>query len=410
MDLVMPELSPGTEFCTLIRWLVADGAGVEAGQPLAELESDKASTEFLAPARGLLVKKHVADGAERVPVGTPIAVFRSELEPPAAPDHAPNHTSEHASDPSRSARPARVAASPVARRIARSVLISLNEVTGTGPRGRIVKADVLRAANARCEPGGAIELGTGTSATPIDPPLARSMSVETPHQIRRVTAMRSAIARTVTTAKREVPHFYLSVDCDVAALTALRRELAATYEKVSLNDLIVRGCALALRAVPEAHVQLAGDKLLVFERVDLAIAIAVDGGLVTPTLRGADQLDIFEIHRRTQDLAKRSRSSTLDADELSGATFTISNLGMYGVRFVLPIINAPQCGILGVGAAQERPVVRDGLLAAGTMVTLTASFDHRVVDGVAGARFLQALEELLQHPLRLLLPVREHRT
>jgi len=207
-----------------------------------------------------------------------------------------------------------------------------------------------------------------------------------------------------------VPHFYLSVDCDAAALIALQHELASSVQKVSVNDLVVRACALALRAVPDAHVQFAGDKLLAFERADIAIAIAVEGGLVTPVLRGADHHDVFEIRRRTQELAARARSNGLTADDLAGGTFTISNLGMYGIRFVLPIINSPQCGILGVGEAQQRPVVRDGAIKVGTVMTLTASFDHRAVDGATGAHFLQALQELLETPLRLVLPFRRSET
>jgi pyruvate dehydrogenase E2 component (dihydrolipoamide acetyltransferase) len=414
MQLVMPALSPGQDVSTLVRWHISEGEAVRAGQVLADLESEKASTEFISPAAGLVVRRLVADGTENVPVGTPIAELLADASSVPAPiepvSAMPAFTVtqpmpvDGGSDVTDRMTPAavavstggpRVRASPLARCMAYERGIDLVEIRGTGPRGRIVQADIELASAARSQ-------STNERASASSPVAS---APETPHRIVRLTSMRRAIARNLAAAKREVPHFYLSIDCDVERLAQLRCDLesqAAT--KLSLNDLIIRAVALALRAVPAAHVQYSEDHLFQFERADVAIAVAVDGGLVTPVLRGADGLSVAEISREVRSLIERARTGTLQSADLSGGTFTISNLGMYGVQSVVPVINCPQAAILGVGTAQRRPVVRSDAVAISTVMSLTAAFDHRAIDGAVGAQFLAAVQHLLQNPLVLALP------
>ena len=422
--IAMPQMSPTMTEGTLARWLVAEGDAVRAGDILAEVETDKATMEIEAADDGTLARILAAEGTEGVPVGQAIAVLLREGEsadalppddapPPApaappspaapgdAPPPAPTAPSSSAAPgdaaPPPPAAPApeppaapgaregqRIAASPLARSMARQAGLELATVAGSGPHGRIVKRDIEAA------------LAAG-AASPPSPPAA--------FQEVRLTAMRRTIAQRLQESKRTIPHFYLTADCRLDDLLALRQRIAGGRggHKPSINDFIVRALALALVEVPEANAQWAGDAIRRFSSVDLAVAVAVEGGLVTPVLRAAEGKGLLAISREMAALVARARAGKLLPEDYRGGGFTLSNLGMYGVRQFDAVINPPQAGILAVGAGEQRPVVQDGALAVATLMTCTLSADHRVIDGVAGARLLAAFKGLLEDPLALLL-------
>ncbi|MCH6576826.1 MAG: 2-oxo acid dehydrogenase subunit E2, partial [Proteobacteria bacterium] len=291
----------------------------------------------------------------------------------------------------------RVPASPLARRMARDAGVDLTLIAGTGPRGRIVKADVeaaLAGGGVSAVPGGGgILAGAGATFAPAAPTVV-------PH-----TAMRKVIARRMAESMNTAPHFYVTVDCDIDELLKIRKELKQMGEDytVSVNDFLIRAAALALLKVPEANTAWSDEGVIQYDAADVAVAVAFDGGLITPIVRAADKKGVAVISREMKDLAARARGNELAPEEYQGGTFTLSNLGMFGVREFTAIINPPQACILAVGAGEQRPVVIDGDLAIATMMSATLSCDHRVVDGVIGARFMAAFKTLIEHPVRLVL-------
>jgi len=427
--IVMPAMSPTMTEGTVARWLKKEGDTVRSGDVLAEIETDKATMELEAADDGRLAKILVPAGT--APVNAPIGVLLEEGEGDAALQKLLGEIGARGTPPKKSAeapaqaaapkkskpepRPApearkppptngagqggRVFASPLAKRIAKERGIDLSVVAGSGPRGRIVKSDVETArAGARAAiPGARPQWPAGV------PPF-----VEIP-----LTMMRKAIARRMSESKRDAPHFYLTVDCEVDALLAGRADVNAVLAKetgggeepvkISVNDILIRAAALALVKVPEANVAFAGDKLRQFGRVDIAVATAVPGGLVTPIIFDAANKGLAAIAREMRDLHARAMAGTLAPAEYEGGTFTISNLGMFGIKEFAAVINPPQACLLAVGEAQPRAVVKDGAVVPATVMTCTLSIDHRAVDGAAGARWLAEFKRLIEHPLAMLL-------
>ena len=417
----MPALSPTMTEGTLARWLVREGDSVSAGDVIAEIETDKAAMELEAVDGGLVGRLLVAEGTEGVPVNQPIAVMLEEgedasaldgFEPapeaaprmPAPPPAATSGSAPRQGHPESSAR--RVFASPLARRMAERAGLDLSAIQGTGPRGRIVKTDV-EAALSEGSPQAAPTPRVAASRADMDeapsrapsPPAGESEIV--PH-----TAMRKAIARRLSESKRTVPHFYLTVDCDIDRLLAMRREFnerdGADY-RISMNDFVVRAAALALRETPDANASWSDEGMIRYGSVDVSVAVATDAGLIAPIVRNADRKGLGEISAEMKDLAARARDGGLLPEEYQGGTFSISNLGMFGVREFSAIVNPPQSAILAVGAGEPRPVVRDGALNVATVASCTLSCDHRVVDGAVGARLLAAFKGFVEDPLTMLL-------
>ncbi|MEK6607791.1 MAG: dihydrolipoamide acetyltransferase family protein [Myxococcota bacterium] len=400
----MPKLTDTMEEGVLVRWAKKVGEKVEPGDVLAEIETDKATMEYEAVDRGVLLKTLVPEGASVRP-GTAIAVIGREGEAVEATTQAPasgatakaapNAPPIPAATPEPEAKPApgpRRAASPLARKLAREAGVSLESVTGAGPGGRVTRRDI-EAAIARAKPAAP---SPRAPATPRPPPDGESLPL---------SQMRKAIARRMAEAKPGVPHFYLTRAVDAEALKELRERLVRDVPdaKVSYNDLVVRACALALRDHPDVNASFMGDAITRHGRVDVGIAVAIEGGLVTPVVRGADGKSVVEIAREVRDLAERARQKKLRPDAMQGATFSVSNLGMFGVDAFAAIIAPPEAAILAVGAVARRPVVKGEAVVPGWQMTLTLSCDHRAVDGATGARFLAAACDLLEHPLRLML-------
>jgi pyruvate dehydrogenase E2 component (dihydrolipoamide acetyltransferase) len=440
----MPELSTDLTEADLVSWLVKPGDRVAKGDLLCELETEKSTVEFESPVSGTLLEILVPEGTNEVQVGTVIALFEvdTSAEPPAAPrpeaappKPEPAPPSAPAAPPPAAARAERAetpaprpspapespapppsrepdreaggktataTATALARRVAEQAGVALSGVTGSGPGGRILKADVQAAA----APGATdIEAdGEGETAPSLPASAPRSASASaTPFTAVPLTRMRRTIATRLAEAKRSIPHFYLRVECEIGRLQELRARWQLEDRRVSVNDFVVRASALALVEVPEANVSFGDDVLLRYERVDVAVAVATDGGLLTPIVREADRKELDAIAAELRDLAGRARTGKLAPHEYQGGSFTVSNLGMYGVESVYPIVNPPQACILGVGAGEERPVVRDGALAVATVMTCTLCADHRAVDGAVGARLLGAIKRRLEDPLEMLL-------
>jgi len=426
MDILMPALSPTMETGTLAKWNVAVGDTVRSGDVIAEIETDKATMEVEAVDEGVLAVILIEGGTEGVAVGTAIARLAEDGEnaddvaaAPAVPAAAPaappaenaamSAPTQAAAVPaaSRTGRPPaaqgqRVFASPLARRIADDSGVDLAAVTGSGPHGRILRRDVEAAAGAsvttRTTPTlAAAAAGATAAAAPASPGASH---VEPNSQMRKI------IAERLQQSKATAPHFYLTVDCEIDTLLESRRmmnERAPEGVKISVNDLIIRAAAMALIKVPKANASWEGDNTRLFHHADIAMAVAVDGGLVTPVIWAAEQKGLAEIATTSRDLATRARDGRLAPEEFSGGSFTISNLGMYGIREFAAVINPPQGAILAVGAGEERPVVRDGQLAVATVMTVTLSADHRVVDGAVGAEWLQAFKGFIEAPVTMLL-------
>ena len=424
IELRMPALSPTMEEGTLAKWLVSEGDEVRAGDLLAEIETDKATMEVEAADEGIIGRILVPDGTEGVPVGTVIAILLEEgeeasdaetaaaaaaaaakpgPEPPAVkpvPEAPVAPTIPAAADPEPAASPpvpaaappsgGRIKASPLARRMAKDSNIPLETIQGSGPHGRIVKRDMEAAA-----------AGGAAVARPTPAPVP----TDTPYVEERLSTMRKIIARRLEEAKATVPHFYLTLDVEIDKLLKLRKELNEELgkSKVSLNDFIIRAVALALGKVPDANVQFAGDMMRRFERADVSVAVATDGGLITPIIRDAGNKSVVQISIEMKDLAERARSGKLLPEEYQGGTISISNLGMYGIREFSAVINPPQAAILAIGKGEERPIVRHGAVQTATLMTVTISADHRAIDGVIGARFLNAFKDYLEAPLTMLI-------
>jgi pyruvate dehydrogenase E2 component (dihydrolipoamide acetyltransferase) len=438
IEILMPALSPTMTEGNLAKWLKKEGDEVRSGDVLAEIETDKATMEVEAVDDGTIGKILVPEGAQGIKVNAPIALLLGEGEeasaltslsaaapdpPPAAPPRKeqeilppPAVTSEvallPASAPSGDRGDGRIFASPLARRMAQHAGLDLAAIRGSGPQGRIIKADIDAALSApRAAPPAARPAAAPSG--PLVPPAAPSLSKERvaalagnpPYTERPLNAMRRVIARRLTESKQTVPHFYLTIDCEIDALLKIRAELnkkSETY-RISVNDFVIRAAALALRRVPAANASWSEDAILVWDSVDIAVAVALDDGLITPIVKAADRKGLAAIANETKDLVERARAGKLKLEEFQGGTFSISNLGMYGVREFAAVINPPHGGILAVGAGEQRPVVKDGALTAATVMSCTLSCDHRAVDGAVGAQFLAALKRLLEDPLTMLL-------
>ncbi|WP_210879217.1 pyruvate dehydrogenase complex dihydrolipoamide acetyltransferase [Roseovarius autotrophicus] len=429
IEILMPALSPTMEEGTLAKWLVKEGDTVAAGDLLAEIETDKATMEFEAVDEGVVGKILVAAGTEGVKVNTPIAVMLDEgesaadissapakAEAPAAKqtEAAPQAASAAKTAPAapKSAEGDRVFASPLARRIAAEKGIDLAGITGSGPHGRIVKADVE---GAKAAPAAAdAETPAPKAATPVAaaPSGPSSDAVVAMYQGRayeevKLDGMRKTIAARLTEAKQTVPHFYLRREIRLDALMKFRAELNKQLEprgvKLSVNDFIIKACALALQAVPDANAVWAGDKVLRLKPSDVAVAVAIEGGLFTPVLKDAEMKSLSALSAEMKDLAKRARDRKLAPQEYQGGTFAISNLGMFGIENFDAVINPPHGAILAVGAGLKKPVVgTDGELTVATVMSVTLSVDHRVIDGALGAELLRQIVENLENPMVML--------
>ena len=401
---------------------------------LAEIETDKATMEFEAVDDGRLGRILVPEGAEGIKVNQPIALLLGEGEDPSALDKlaenpatpvAAASTAEplRAAEPRPAAQPApgrggngkgRIFASPLARRMAQQAGLDLAAISGSGPQGRIVKADIEAALSAgRPAAAPARPVAQPQPAPPVTPAPVPALSKERvlalagnpPYTERPLTAMRRVIARRLTEAKQTVPHFYLTVDCEIDELLKFRAELNGKSDayRISVNDFVIRAAALALRQVPAANASWSDEAILLWDTVDIAVAVALEDGLITPIVKNADRKGLAAIANETKDLAARARAGKLKLEEFQGGTFSISNLGMFGVRDFAAVINPPHGGILAVGAGEQRPVVKNGALAIATVMSCTLSCDHRAVDGAVGAQFLAAFKKLVEDPLTMLL-------
>lgn len=419
-ELKMPALSPTMEKGTLAKWLVAEGDRVKAGDLIAEIETDKATMELEAVDDGRVAGLVIAEGTDDVPVGTVIALLAEDDGPAPEPVLADSIAEQAADPPSAAARapepdqpqlaPAlsaavsrispseRLKVSPLALRIAEAKGISLDGIIGTGPNGRIVRSDLGIVPLTRSQSKTpAPAMGAPVNATTA--PLPAGVPVETV----KLTAMRRTIARQLTEAKQTVPHFYLTVRCNLDPLLKLRKELNRTLEargfKISVNDMLLKAMALALAEVPDANVQFGGDELHRFRHIDIAMAVAIEGGLITPVFRDAGALSISAIAQMSKTLAGRARDGTLTPEEYQGGTASLSNLGMFGIDEMVPVINLPQALILGIGAGVEQPWKVAGALGLATVMAATASFDHRAIDGAVAAEFMTAFRRYVETPL-----------
>ncbi len=425
IQILMPALSPTMTEGKLGKWLVKEGDMVKAGDIMAEIETDKATMEFEAVDEGRIGKILVPEGTEGVAVNTPIAVLLEEGESagdvkaaptpqpaakpaavvPAAPAAvaAPAPAAVPAAVPSAPVKTGeRVFASPLARRIAVQNNIDLKAVTGSGPRGRIVKADVEKAPKGVAAPTAKAAVAAPVAAGPGARQLADLLKM--PYRVEPLSGMRKTIARRLTESKQTVPHFYLTIDCEIDELLALRKRLNAKSEaKVSVNDFLIRAAALALKKVPEANASYDESGMLYYEHADISVAVATPNGLITPIVKQAEQKGLTQIATEMKDLAARARDGKLKPDEYQGGTFSISNLGMFGIKQFEAVINPPQGCILAVGMGEERAIVRKGQIVPATIMTVTLSVDHRAVDGAVGAQFLQVFKGYVDDPLTMLL-------
>ncbi|AMK19595.1 MULTISPECIES: pyruvate dehydrogenase complex dihydrolipoamide acetyltransferase [Sphingobium] len=424
IELKMPALSPTMEKGTLAKWLVAEGDTVRSGDLLAEIETDKATMEFEAVEDGRIAQLVVAAGTDDVAVGTVIALMADgsthESRPaitdaPKAADKPESITisSDRAAEPVpppsspgtkvsdtrfRISPAERIRVSPLALRIAETKGIDLSGIQGSGPHGRIVRADlgIHRVAGPAGDPPPSARLAVATTPPPAGVP------VETV----KLSSMRKAIARRLTESKQTVPHFYLTARCNLEALLKLRGELNESLVgrgiKLSVNDMLVKAMALALTDVPEANVQFGGEELHRFDRVDISMAVAIDGGLVTPVIKDAGALSLSAIATQSKALAQKARDGKLVPEDYQGGTASISNLGMFGIDEMFPVINPPQAVILGVGAGVEMPWKVNGEIGLATIMAATASFDHRAIDGAIAARFMKAFRGYVEQPMLIL--------
>ena len=408
IEILMPALSPTMKEGNLVKWNKEEGEEVAIGDVIAEIETDKATMEVEAVDDGVLAKILVAGGTENVAVNALIALMLEEDEDASAlEDYEASSTStstspataETPSAPEEDTKPApssktsnsdeRVFATPLAKRIAADKGLDLKSVQGSGPHGRIVKADVESAQTSSVQP-------TSSTATPSGPSSFKDEPLNN---------MRKVIARRLQESKQKVPHFYLSVDCQIDALLKLRKELNTAQEdqKISVNDMVIKAVAMALKDVPEANASYMGDTVRLYDSADISVAVAIEGGLITPIVFGAEHRGLTNISATMKDLAGRAREGKLKPEEFQGGSFSISNLGMYGIKQFNAIINPPQACILAVGAGVQQPVVKDGSLVPATVMNCTLSVDHRVVDGAVGAEFMNAFKKRIENPLLLLI-------
>ncbi|MBW4331463.1 pyruvate dehydrogenase complex dihydrolipoamide acetyltransferase [Stakelama sp. CBK3Z-3] len=449
IEIKMPALSPTMEEGTLAKWLVKEGDTVDSGDLLAEIETDKATMEFEAVDPGTIAKITVPEGTDNVKVGAVIAMLAeegedvSDVEAPAASDKAatpkpendegkpdpsdPNKTGDEAkradrdaaqaedhgkpAAPSAKAGPAptqgeRIKASPLARRIAKEKGIELSQVEGSGPYGRIIKADVEGAKpGAKAAPAAEAPAAAASAAAPAEPK-AVWYDETIPHEAEKLSNIRKTIARRLTEAKQTVPHIYLTVDIRLDALLKLRGELNKGLEsrgiKLSVNDMLIKALGVALAESPKCNVTFAGDKLIKYSRADVSVAVSTPSGLITPIIRDAANKSLSSISTEIKELAGRAKENKLKPEEYQGGTASLSNMGMFGIKQFEAVINPPQGMILAVGAGEKRPHVIDDALQVATMMSATGSFDHRAIDGADGAAMLKVFKELVESPLGMI--------
>ena len=439
-NILMPALSPTMTEGTLSRWLKKEGEAVRAGDVIAEIETDKATMEVEAVDEGVLGKILVADGTQGVKVNEPIAILVNEGEavptaaPAAKPAAAPAPAATQKAVPAK-AEPARqetkqpeaprptpqataqtgnghdtgddrIFVSPLARRMAKQSGVDLATLKGSGPNGRIVKADIEFV----LQKGPAAPAATPTATPAATAARAPTPAITAPHKLVPHSSIRKVIARRLTEAKSTIPHFYVSMDVEIDAMIKLLNELNAKSPKdgdnaylITINDLIIKASAATLRRVPTVNAAWTDDAMVLFDDVDISVAVAIPDGLITPIVRRADQKGLSTISREMKDLAGRARTGKLKPEEFQGGGFSISNMGMFGVTEFSAIINPPQAAILAVAAGQKRPVVKHDSLAIATVMTCTLSVDHRVVDGALGATWLREFKRIVEDPLSLLL-------
>jgi pyruvate dehydrogenase E2 component (dihydrolipoamide acetyltransferase) len=430
IEIKMPALSPTMEEGTLSKWLVKEGDTVKSGDILAEIETDKATMEFETIDEGTVTKLLVAEGSDGVKVGETILILvgededasaapapKAEAKPAAKAEAAPAKAPEvKAEAPKAAPAPApaasgdRVKASPLARRLAEQQGVDLASVTGSGPNGRIVKADLEGAPTAAAKPAVAPaavpQAEAPAAAAPRPAPAPAAVPEGIPHETSKLSNMRKTIARRLSESKQNVPHIYLTVDINLDALLKLRGELNKGLEargvKLSVNDMLIKAQAAALVEVPSCNVQFAGDTLIQFKRADISVAVSIPGGLITPVVTGADTKSLSAIATEIKDLAGRAREGKLQPHEYSGGTASLSNMGMYGIKQFEAIINPPQAMILAIGAGEKRPYVVGDSLQIATVMSATGSFDHRAIDGADGAAFMAAFKRLVENPLGML--------
>ncbi len=430
IDIKMPALSPTMEEGTLAKWLVKEGDSVKSGDLMAEIETDKATMEFEAVDEGVIAKILVAEGTDGVKVGTVIAVLVGEgedagaVEAPKAEAVATEAPKEEVKAEAPVAAPApktngaapaensdRVKASPLARRIAAEKGVELSSLTGSGPGGRIVKAD-LEGATAGAAPA-AKAAEAPAAAIPASAPVAAAGEPKAvwydesiPHEAEKLSNIRKTIARRLTEAKQTIPHIYLTVDIQLDALLKLRGQLNKSLEgrgvKLSVNDLLIKALAVALVQVPKCNVTYAGDKLIKYSRADVSVAVSTPTGLITPIIRDAANIGLASISTQMKELGQRAKEGKLKPEEYQGGTASISNMGMFGIKQFDAVINPPQAMILAVGAGEKRPYIVDDALGVATVMSATGSFDHRAIDGADGAELMKVLKALVEAPMGLL--------
>jgi pyruvate dehydrogenase E2 component (dihydrolipoamide acetyltransferase) len=437
IELKMPALSPTMEEGTLAKWLVKEGDTVSSGDILAEIETDKATMEYEAIDEGTIAKILVPEGTDEVKVGTVIALIAEEgedassVKAPSAETHIAQEGGETgAGQPAKEAEPApepsapqaeakaapapatpkaeggeRVKASPLARRLAEAQGVDLSGLTGSGPGGRIVKADIAAAAG-KAPAEAAPAPATAPAAERAAPSAPAAFETEIPHEAVKLSNMRKTIARRLTEAKQTIPHIYLTVDVQLDAMLKLRAELNKGLEsrgiKLSVNDMLIKALAAALVEVPECNVSISGDQLFKYGRVDISVAVSIPNGLITPIIVGADTKPLSLISKEMSELAGRAKEGKLQPHEYQGGTASISNMGMYGIKQFDAVINPPQGMIMAIGAGEKRPYVIDDSLQIATVMSATGSFDHRAIDGADGARLMKVFKQLVENPIGML--------
>jgi pyruvate dehydrogenase E2 component (dihydrolipoamide acetyltransferase) len=437
IKVLMPALSPTMTEGKIARWLKNEGDKIKSGDILAEIETDKATMEVEAVDEGTLGKIVVPGGSENVKVNDVIGLILEEGEDKgalasastasaapkpaptaaAAPTPAPSApkapaptpvASAPASAPARSGGPdTRVFVSPLARRMAEQANLDLSRVRGSGPHGRIVKDDVEAALGRGGLTMPAAARGSAPAARPTPGPV---IAGPTPYRMLAHTTMRKVIAKRLTESKQTVPHYYLTVDCEIdallkgrAALNAQAPEKGDGAYKLSVNDFVIKAVAVALTKVPDANASWTEEGIMQYERADISVAVAIPGGLITPIIFDAANKGLIQISHDMRTLAQKAKENKLKPEEFQGGTFSISNLGMYGTRQFAAVINPPQGGIIAIGAGEQRPVVKNGQLAVATVMSCTLSADHRVIDGAVGAEFMAAFKKIIEEPLSMLL-------
>jgi len=435
IELKMPALSPTMEEGTLAKWLVKEGDEVKSGDILAEIETDKATMEFEAVDEGTIAQILVQEGTDGVKVGALIAIIAGEgedaasakaapaatkaeapMEAAKAPEPAPEAKAEPAPAPkaepevkaaaAAASSDERVKASPLARRLAEQKGIDLSALHGSGPNGRVVKADLEGAKAGGAAPAAKAE--APSAAAPSAPAAASAPAAipDIPHEAVKLSNMRKVIARRLTESKQTVPHIYLTVDIQLDALLKLRGELNASLAgrgvKLSVNDMLIKALAVALIEVPSCNVMLAGDQLVTFQRADISVAVSIPAGLITPIIAGADTKSLSAIAAEMKDLAARAKDGKLKPEEYQGGTASLSNMGMFGIKQFEAVINPPQGMIMAIGAGEKRPYVVKDELTVATVMSATGSFDHRAIDGADGAKLMAAFKRLVENPLGML--------